>query len=124
MLNETDTTFQPRKPFRRRERAKLPSAGPAGLTIVEVQRMVINEQIKVYFSGPVSWNGVDIPSSFKADTSDGPLDSCINVLSVGADWIELEFNGAVTVGGAWALEGPMAGISPAVSFPQSGTVTA
>ena len=36
----------------------------------------------------------------------------------------IEFNAGVDVGAAWALVGAMAGISPAVAWPQSGTVTA
>ncbi len=75
----------------------------------------------VYFTGPIFWNGVDVPYEFKAVTDDG-LDSPANVLSAGEDFIELEFNANVAFGAAWELDGAMAGISPAVVFPASGTV--
>ena len=69
-------------------------------------------------------NGVDVPQNFQTTTEDGPDQGCVNVLGSGADWITVEFNSNVTVGGPWTIVGEMAGITPAVAWPQSGTVAA
>jgi len=115
-------TFQLRKPPRRRKRHAQP--GITGLSITAVHTTTTPTQVKIYFAGDVTWNGTDVPSAFRADTSDGPLDGCINVLGTGPNWIEVEFNGDFSVGANWQVDGPMAGISPAIAWPQSGTVTA
>ena len=96
---------------------------PNGLLITSVKTTTTPTQIKIFFAANVAWNGVDVPSAFRADTSDGPLDGCINVLGTGPDWIEVEFNGGVSVGANWTVDGPMAGITPAIAWPQSGTIT-
>jgi hypothetical protein len=44
------------------------------------------------------------------------------VIATGSNWIEVEFNGAASAGATWQLDGPMTGISPTVTWPQSGTV--
>ena len=103
--------------FRRRRDGITP-----GLLITAVQKTL--EGLKVSFAGSMSWDGASVPGTFRADTSDGPLDGCINVLATGSNWIEVEFNGSVDVGANWLVDGPMAGITPAVAWPQSGTVTA
>jgi hypothetical protein len=95
-----------------------------GLSITSVQARPVPEQVRIFFSGAVAWNGADVPSAFKADTSDGPLDGCINVLAVGANYIEVEFNGAVSVGANWIVDGPMAGVGPPIAWPQAGVVSA
>jgi hypothetical protein len=77
----------------------------------------------VTFSGAITWNGVDVPNAFRAFTDDGFFEGCIEVLDVGADWIRVGFNAGVAVGAAWELDSAMAGITPAVAFPQSGTVS-
>ena len=46
------------------------------------------------------------------------------MLASGSDWIEVEFNAEVAIGAAWQLNGPAAGITPAVAWPQAGVVTA
>src|SRR5215831_7428806 len=83
---------------------------PVGLAIVAVRTSTPAEQVKIYFSAPITWNGTDTPTSFMAYTSDGFVDSCINVIAAGSDWIEVEFNGSVAAGADWQLNGPMAGI--------------
>ena len=100
-------------------RAPFPLPNP-GLAITGVHSNLVS--VAIQFSGAVVWNGVDTPTEFKAVTEDGFLDSCITVLSTGSDWIEVEFNAGVEVGAAWELQGPMAGITPAVAWPQAGTV--
>ena len=118
---QTDFIFQPRKAPRRRERQ---SSAPASLTISSVHHGTEPESVRIYFAGNIAWNGTDVPNAFEADTSDGPLDGCVNVLGSGPNWIEVEFNGSVSTGANWAVGGPMAGISPAIAWPQSGTVSA
>ena len=113
--------FQPRKSPRRRERRAAPNPG---LLITAVHTTATPTQVKIYFAANVTWNGTDVPSAFKADTSDGPLDGCINVLGTGPDWIEVEFNGDVSAGANWQVAAPMAGITPAIAGPQSGVVVA
>src|SRR5688500_10527531 len=114
----TPIEFIPAKPRVRRTRRD--AAGPAspGLTITSVQLQVVPRQLIVRFSAPIVWNGVDVPLEFKAYTSDEFFDSPFAVVSVGADWMELEFNGAIAVGAAWEVVGAMAGITPVVAFPQ------
>ena len=113
--------FQPRATPRRRARGKRKSTG---LLITAVHLSTPATQVKIYFAANVTWNGSDVPSAFRADTIDGPLDACINVLGTGPNWIEVEFNGDVSVGANWQVAAPMAGISPAIAWPQSGTVAA
>jgi hypothetical protein len=78
----------------------------------------------VTFGGPITWDGIGVPASFKATTSDGPEQSCTAVLDVGDDWIMVEFNGSIESGADWELSGAMEGISGAggadVAWPQSG----
>jgi hypothetical protein len=122
---QIDFIFQPRKVPRRRERHAPPGSGGAnGIAITSVQLSTPATQVKIHFASNVTWNGTDVPSAFKADTIDGPLDGCINVLGSGPNWIEVEFNGDVAVGANWQVAAPMAGITPAVAWPQSGVVTA
>ena len=118
--------FIPLKPPRRRKRRAMgaPLPPPLGLMITDVEITTVAQQLKVSFSGPIIWNGTDVPGEFKAFTTDGFFDSPINVIGVGADWMELEFNGAVLAGAAWELNGAMAGITPDVAWPQSGVVGA
>lgn len=97
---------------------------PVGLSIVAVKTSTPPEQVKIYFSAPITWNGTDTPTAFMAYTADGFVDSCINVIATGVDWIEVEFNGSVAAGADWQVNTPLVGISPAVTWPQSGTVTA
>ena len=107
---------------KRKSRRHVGPGVPNGLLITQVQRQT--DGLRIYFAGNVAWNGLDVPSAFRADTSDGPLDGCINVLGTGPNWIEVEFNGSVSVGADWEVDAPMAGISPAVAYPQLGKVTA
>ena len=102
-------------------RFPLPDA-PAGVSIVEVANGSFGTQLVITFSGAIAWNGVDVPSAFRAFTGDGFFDGCIEVIGVGSNWIEVGFNAGVAPGAAWELNGVMDGITPEVSFPASGTV--
>ena len=108
----------------RKRRGTAEAQSQTGLAITSVQRhATINEQVKIFFAAPITWDGATTPSHFSVVTDEGrecPLD----VLSAGSNWIEVEFNGAVSVGATWQLNGPAAGISPAVAWPQAGVVTA
>jgi hypothetical protein len=118
------TTFIPKRPMRRRKRRLgAGTGGAAGVLITSVEHQTIREEVIIRFSGPITWNGVDQPTAFEATTDDGPDQPCLDVLATGADWIRVEFNGGVDVGAAWALVGPMAGISPVIAWPQSGMVS-
>ena len=112
----------PLRPRRNRKRAKapVPVAVPPGLTITSVVPQTPAEEVKIFFAGPIVWDGVTTPSNFKAFTGDGFLDSPIDVLAVGPDWIEVEFNAGVAAGAAWELQGAMEGFTPAVAWPQAG----
>jgi hypothetical protein len=105
-----------------------PNFNPTALIITSVHTSTPAEQVKIFFAGNITWDGSTVPSAFRADTSDGPLDGCINVIATGSNWIEVEFNGSVSVGADWRVEGPMSGITAAgggaVAWPQSGNVTA
>jgi hypothetical protein len=114
----------PLAPRKRKSRRRVGSGVPNGILVTSVHLSTPATQVKIFFAGNVTWNGSDVPSAFRADTSDGPLDACINVLGTGPDWIEVEFNGNVAAGANWQVDGPMAGITPAVAWPQSGVVTA
>ena len=121
----------PRAPRRKQRSRSLrtldPQFNPAALVIPSVQTDTPAEQVKIFFNGNVSWDGSTVPSALRCDTSDGPLDACINVIAVGSNWVEVEFNGSVAAGANWQLDAPMAGIASAtggVAWPQSGTVTA
>jgi len=81
------------------------------------------EQVRIYFAAPVAWDGVTTPSNFKAYTGDGFMDSPVDVVAAGADWVRVEFNGSVAAGAAWEVVGPLDGITPAVAWPQAGTVS-
>lgn len=109
--------------FRKSRGRGKPIPGPNGVLITSVHNTGTPTQVKIYFAANVVWNGTDVPSAFRADTSDGPLDGCINVLGTGPDWIEVEFNGDVATGANWAVDAPLAGILPAIAWPQSGGVT-
>jgi hypothetical protein len=113
-------------PFRRRRRRRrppqVPSAGP-GLAIVSVVPQVPREQVRVYFAGPIAWDGATTPSNFRAYTQDGFMDSPVDVIAAGEHWIEVEFNGGLDAGAAWAVVGPLDGITPAVAWPQAGAVS-
>ena len=98
-------------------------APPAGLTITSVVFIPATSELIVYFSGPIVWNGIDLPSEFKAFTEDGYFDSPTSVRGVGPDWIHFDFNAGAPPGSAWEVVGLMAGITPAVAWPQSGVVT-
>src|SRR5271154_3560663 len=89
---------------------------PIGLLITQVTIPGEDTVLRVYFSAAISWDGSSVPTQFKAFTNDGFMDSPIDVVSVGTDWIEVEFNGGLVVGRAWELDGAMAGITPAVLF--------
>ena len=117
-----NNSFTPRRPMHRRKR-RLGAAAPTGVLITSVEHQTTREEVIIRFSAPVTWNGVDVPSNFEATTDDGPDQPCLDVLATGADWIKVEFNGGVDVGAAWELVGAMAGITPAVAWPQSGTVS-
>ena len=120
----TNNTFTPRRPMhRRKRRLGATPGGAAGLLITSVEHQTTREEVIIRFSAPVTWNGTDVPANFQATTDDGPDQGCINVLGTGPDWIQVEFNGGVDVGAAWELVGAMAGITPAVAWPQSGTVS-
>ena len=114
----------PLAPRKRKSRRRVGSGVPNGILVTSVHLSTPATQVKIFFAGNVTWNGSDVPSAFRADTIDGPLDACINVLGTGPDWIEVEFNGNVAAGANWQVDGPMAGITPAVAWPQSGVVTA
>ena len=105
-----------------RKRRDVPVGAANGLLIASVEVQAIANQLIVRFSGPIVWNGVEVPYEFVAFTEDGFMDPPANVLGAGADWMELEFNASVAPGAAWELNGPMLGISPEVSFPQAGVV--
>ena len=109
---------------RQKHRRPVAKKRPSGLVITSVKRSTAPTQVKIYFEANVAWNGSDVPAAFMCYTSDGFMDSCINVLGSGPDWIEVEFNGDVLIGAEWQVEGPMNGITPAVAWPQSGVVTA
>ena len=79
--------------------------------------------VYVTFSAPITWNGVDVPYAFEAYTQDEVMEPCIYVFSVGANFVELEFNAPVDVGAAWQVVGAMAGITPSVAWPQAGIVS-
>ena len=119
-----------KRPRRKRRDRSLRTLDPAyflresGLAITLVKRSTPATQVKIFFSGNIIWNGTDTPTAFECYTSDGFMDGCIHVLASGADWIEVEFNGDVLVGAEWQVVGPMLGISQAIAWPQSGTVTA
>ena len=100
-----------------------PPVPPSGLLIASVQRSGVAEQVKVFFSSNITWNGTDTPTALKVTTSDG-VETPLDVLDTGANWIEVEFNGSVSAGAAWQVDGLMAGITPAVAWTQSGVVTA
>src|SRR5215213_8500797 len=110
-------------PRRRKRRSTVPSGSM--ITGVSIHTGIATQLI-VTFSSPITWDGVSVPYEFRAFTEDGIFDSPANVVGVGSEggWMELEFNADVEDGAAWELGGAMAGISPAVSFPQSGTVAA
>jgi len=117
-----------KRPRRKRRDRSLRSLDPShfisepGLAITSVQHQV--DGLRINFASNVTWNGSDVPGAFRADTSDGPMDGCINVLATGSNWITVEFNGSVSLGAKWMVDGPMAGITPAIAWPQSGSVTA
>ena len=116
-----DFIFQPRKVPRRRERQQTKPA-PAGLLITSVELQTYTSSLTIRFSGPIVWNGTDVPQAFETTTEDGPDQGCVNVLGSGPDWITVEFNSGVEVGAPWRVTGPMAGITPAIAWPQSGVV--
>src|SRR5437762_5399042 len=114
--------FIPVKPRVRRNRhaiARPAPPPPLGLTITSVVYLPATSELIVHFSGAIVWNGIDVPSEFKAFTEDGYFDSPIDVRGAGPDWIHLEFNAGAPPGSAWELLGPMAGITPDVAFPQT-----
>jgi len=105
----------------RRERA--PSQ--AGLTITQVKISAGGPfDLVVTFSGPITWNGIDLPMAFQSFTTDGFFDSPVGVIAVGTNWIQVEFNGDTLVGSPWQVIGAMEGITPAVAWPQAGVVVA
>ena len=109
--------------FRKDRRGRIKRLGRSGLLITAVQHQTTREEVIIRFSGPVTWNGVDQPTTFEATTDDGPDQPCLDVLASGADWIKVEFNAGVDVGAAWELVGEMAGITPRIAWPQNGTVS-
>ncbi|HEX3355953.1 MAG TPA: hypothetical protein VHS31_03135 [Tepidisphaeraceae bacterium] len=115
------TTITPSKRRVRRKRRDVQVAR-TGLTIVNVTVGDLTFNLKVFFSAPIAWDGSTVPFAFSAFTNDGVMEGCIYVDAVGADWIEVEFNADVSVGAAWQLEAAMDGITPAVRWPQNGTV--
>lgn len=112
--------FVVRRAFHRRKRRQSLPVGGEGLAIVGVT--TTGSEIIINFSDSVTWDGSTVPSSFQAFTTDGDWQSVINVLGTGASWIRVEFNAGVDVGAGWALTGPMEGITPAIAWPQNGTV--
>lgn len=113
--------FQLRRPFRRRKRRRPPASGAPGLTIVSV--VSTGSEVVVQFSDSITWDGSTVPSAFQAFTTDEDWQSCINVTETGASYIKVEFNAGVDPGAGWALDGPMAGITPDIAWPQGGTVS-
>ena len=120
-MSQPPFIFQPRKAPRRRAKQTQPNAG---LLITSVELQTYTSSLTIRFSGPIAWNGVDVPQAFETTTEDGPDQGCVNVLGSGPDWITVEFNSGVEVGAPWQVTGPMAGITPAIAWPQSGTVAA
>ena len=116
MLIPSTSPFRPR----RRTKARTAPPTPFGLLIVDV--FTTGSECVVTFSGPITWDGSTIPANFQAFTSDEDFQSCINVLETGANWIKVEFNASVDAGAAWQLIGSMDGITPAIAWPQNGTV--
>ena len=90
------------------------------MTITQV--IVNGSELNIQLSGTVVWDGVTVPSNFRAFTTDGDWQSCIGVTEVGAGYVKLEFNAGVDIGAEWALDGPMDGLTPAIAWPQSGVV--
>ena len=116
--------FIPRKPaHRRRKRQPGGAAAPTGLLITSVEHQTYTASLTIRFNGPITWNGTDVPQAFETTTEDGPNQGCVNVLGSGPDWITVEFNSGVEIGARWELTGAMAGVTPLVAWPQSGTVS-
>lgn len=119
-------TYPVIKKHRKNARPKPPLL-PNGLVITSVKTSVPPEQVKIFFAGPITWNGSTVPVAFKVFTSDNFFDSPINVIGTGPNWIEVEFNGSVSVGAQWQIDSAVAGITSAiggVAWPQAGNVTA
>src|SRR5437762_12612880 len=113
--------FIPVKPRVRRNRhaiARPAPPPPLGLTITSVVFIPATSELIVSFSGPIVWNGIDVPSEFKAFTQDGYFDPPTAVLGAGPDWIHLDFNAGAPPGSAWQVDGLMTGITPAIAWPQ------
>jgi hypothetical protein len=109
---------------RRKNAAPRPPLLPNGLLITSVQTSIPPEQVKIFFAGPITWNGSDLPVAFRLYTSDNFFDSPINVIGSGPNWLEVEFNGSVSVGAEWQVDSLIAGIMPFIAYPQAGNVTA
>ena len=109
--------------YRKRRGQPKPTAQPPSGLIITSVTISIGAQLVVHFSGPIAWNGLDIPYAFQAFTQDGFFDVPVGVIGVGPDWMELEFNAGCDPGAAWQLVGPMAGITPDIAFPQNGVVS-
>jgi hypothetical protein len=112
----------PKKPRRRRRLPSAERAQPGGLRIASVVNGSAPERLRINFAANVTWNGVGRPLSFQAYTGDEFMDSALDVVETGTDWIEVDFNAEVTLGAAWQLIAPLDGIAPAVAWPQNGDV--
>jgi hypothetical protein len=111
--------FQLRRPPRHRRGHAVPATA-TGVAILSVSSMT-SQVVRITFATEIAHDGSSVPVEFQCITGSG-LQPCESVWDVGLDWIELAFAAAVAVGAAWQVDGPMAGITPSVAWPQSGNV--
>lgn len=117
-------SFTPRNPFHRRRRRRAPSAAPLNPGLLVTSVTVAGDSplhVVVTFSAPVETDA-SLPDNFLCAVSGGSLVPPADVLDSGTNWIELLFLSDVEAGAAWRIDGPLAGITPAVAWPQSGVV--
>jgi hypothetical protein len=99
-----------------------PPPPPPGLAIVSVTGNPGDGFAAITFSADIVWDGESSPSAFRVLTASG-MQGALSVLDVGADWIVVEFDAGLAEDATWELNAAMAGITPAVAWPQSGVVT-
>jgi len=108
---------------KRRERPKRRPEQPfqGGLRITSVTVYETRTRVTVVFEQDMVWDQTDVPTAFRVIAGSGEEKPCIGVVSASTGQIELEFQDPIAPGEAWELPGPMAGITPAIAWPQSGT---
>ena len=112
-----------RKHHDRPLRRKYKKPAPTGLSITKVASAGPVHELMIFFPEDVVWDGVGVPAAFRAMNSEGVMEPCVAVSAIYPGGVlQVEFSGTVGQGVAWELDGPMAGISPEVAWPQSGVV--